>query len=583
MCDNAKTFKAYTLLLALALFGVMSCEKQMDYRRDDGQALAQPEGFVIDAGRNSAIFSWDEVPGADGYFLEIAANTNFSPLLAKTDTISQTSVELGGFEPQTGYYARLRAIHKTNPSYTSSILTRQFTTLEPEQEGVAFPGAEGFGRFATGGRGGRVLFVTKLTDDGSEGTLRHAINQSGPRYILFKVSGNIELVSQLNIRNGDVTIAGQTAPGDGICIQNYPVIIQTENVIVRFLRFRMGDRGEAEGDALEARGHKNIIVDHCSMSWSTDECVSMYNNEYTTLQWCIIAESLRNSVHEKGAHGYGGIWGGRYASFHHNLLAHHDSRNPRLGETAGSSFALTNLTDIRNNVIYNWNGNSMYGGEAMNVNVVNNYYKPGPATPNSRSARIVSIDKNNNEGTEVYDMWGKFYVSGNYVHGSENATLDNWTYGVFNQFHSRYVPVSEADRNGMRIATPHTYQDPDNYVVTQTAEEAFESVLQLAGASLERDALDTRITAEVRNGTATYQGSRGSTNGIIDSQEDVGGWPVLTSETYPENQAGDGIADAWKVTNGLSTSQAVANGRNLSSVYDNIEVYINSLVEHIIK
>ncbi|SFC28130.1 Pectate lyase [Parapedobacter composti] len=452
------------------------------------------------------------------------------------------------------------------------------------EEALAFPGAEGFGRDATGGRGGKVLFVTKLTDDGTPGTLRHAINQSGARYILFKVAGNIALTSPLRIRNGDVTIAGQTAPGDGICIQHYPVIIQADNVIIRFMRFRMGDRGEAEGDALEARGHKHIIVDHCSMSWSTDECVSMYNNEYTTLQWCIISESLRNSVHEKGAHGYGGIWGGRYASFHHNLLAHHDSRNPRLGETAGSAFALTNLTDIRNNVVYNWDGNSMYGGEAMNVNIVNNYYKPGPATRSSRAERIISIDKNNNEGTEVYGIWGKFYIDGNHVDGSARATADNWTHGVYNQFHSRYVPVSESDKAVMRRAEPHVHHlGPHNGVETQAATAAYEAVLSHAGASLKRDALDVRVVDDVRRGVYTHEGSRGSTNGIIDSQDDVGGWPILRAGEYPPNQSGDGIADDWKRAKGLDPAKFQANGRDLSTAYDNLEVYINSLVEEVMK
>ncbi|MFC3197863.1 polysaccharide lyase family 1 protein [Parapedobacter deserti] len=452
------------------------------------------------------------------------------------------------------------------------------------EEALAFPGAEGFGRNATGGRGGKVLFVTKLADDGTPGTLRHAINQSGARYILFKVAGNIALESPLRIRNGNVTIAGQTAPGDGICVQNYPVIIQADNVVVRFMRFRMGDKGEAEGDALEARGQKQIIVDHCSMSWSTDECVSMYNNEYTTLQWCIISESLRNSVHEKGAHGYGGIWGGRYASFHHNLLAHHDSRNPRLGETAGSAFALTNLTDVRNNVIYNWDGNSMYGGEAMNVNIVSNYYKPGPATRSSRAERIISIDKNSIAGTEVYDVWGKFYIEGNHVAGSMRATDDNWTYGVYNQFHSRYMPVSEPDKAVMRVAEPHVHDmGADNGVEAQTAAAAYEAVLAHAGASLRRDVLDARVVQDVRNGGYTHEGSRGSTNGIIDSQEDVGGWPLLRGGEYPANQSGDGIADEWKLAKGLDPAKFQANGRDLSTAYDNLEVYINSLVEAVVK
>jgi hypothetical protein len=444
-----------------------------------------------------------------------------------------------------------------------------------EEEAFAFPGAEGFGMNTTGGRGGKVLFVTNLNDTGT-GSLRTAINTSGARYILFKVSGTIELKSEIKINNGNVTIAGQTAPGDGICLKNYPVTINTDNVIIRFLRFRMGDEAQQEGDAIGSRFHKNIIIDHCSMSWSTDETVSIYNNENTTLQWCFITESLRNSVHDKGAHGYGGIWGGKNASFHHNLLAHHDSRNPRLGEAAGSSFALTDLVDLRNNVIYNWQGNSAYGGEAMNVNIVNCYYKPGPAT--TKTTRIMSIDKNKVEGTEVYDIWGKFYIGGNHVEGSTQTTNDNWTYGVFNQFHGSYGTVSEEDKAAMKMSEPHNINNNTN---THTALVAYDKVLAYGGASFKRDAIDLRIANEVTNKTYTYEGSNGSTKGIIDTQSDVGGWPILNSETPPTDTSDDGMPDAWKLDKKLKVADKNPNGHDLSTGYENIEVYINSLVASI--
>lgn len=441
----------------------------------------------------------------------------------------------------------------------------------------AFPGAEGFGRMTTGGRGGRVIYVTNLNDGGA-GSLRDAINQTGPRYILFKVSGTIQLKSRLDIKNGNVTIAGQTAPGDGITLRDYPVVVDADNVIIRFMRFRMGDAAYQEGDALGGRFHKNIIIDHCSMSWSTDECVSFYTNENTTVQWSIISESLKNSVHGKGAHGYGGIWGGKNASFHHILLAHHDSRNPRLGETGGTDFALTDLVDIRNNVIYNWGNNSAYGGEAMNVNMVNNYYKPGPVT--TKRERILSIDYFKNDvSSPIYQVWGKFYIDGNYVEGSTRATNDNWTYGVYNQFHGSYGTVSQAEKDEMKIEQPH---DINNNVTTHTAQKAYELVLNYAGASLVRDALDERIVSEVRNGTFTYEGSNGSTKGIIDSQNDVGGWPVLNSSEPPVDSSGDGMPDDWKISKGLNPETADANGHQLHSGYENIEIYLNSLIENII-
>ena len=447
------------------------------------------------------------------------------------------------------------------------------------EDALAFPGAEGFGKNVTGGRGGRVIKVTNLNDSGP-GSLRNAITSLGSRIIVFDVSGTIALKSNLNISIGNITIAGQTAPGDGITLKNYPVNVNADNVIIRFLRFRMGDETDQEADALGGRFRKNIIVDHCSMSWSTDECVSFYANENFTLQWCIISESLRNSAHAKGAHGYGGIWGGRYASFHHNLMAHHDSRNPRLGEEAGKAFALTDLVDLRNNVIYNWGNNSTYGGEAMNVNMVNNYYKPGPATPSSKSERIISIDKNKNLGTDVYDIWGKFYINGNYVEGSTRATNDNWTYGVYNQFHGSYGTVSEADKEAMRIAAEHPIE---NNVTTHAAQVAYERVLDFAGASLKRDPVDVRILETVRNKTYTAPGSAGSTNGIIDSQSDVGGWPELESKPAPKDTDGDGMPDDWETAMKLDPIKAQPNGRNLSTAYDDVEVYINSLVKTIVE
>ncbi|AUS07047.1 pectate lyase family protein [Pseudotamlana carrageenivorans] len=442
-----------------------------------------------------------------------------------------------------------------------------------QEEAFAFPSAEGFGKYTTGGRGGKVIFVTNLNDSGA-GSFRTAVNTSGKRYILFKVSGTIALKSPIKITNNDLTIAGQTAPGDGICIKDYPVVINADNVIIRYLRFRMGDAAAQQADALESRFHKNIVIDHCSLSWSSDETATFYNNENTTFQWCFVTESLKTSVHEKGSHGYGGIWGGKNASFHHNLIAHHDSRNPRLGEYAGSSFALTDLVDLRNNVIYNWGGNSCYGGEAMNVNIVNCYYKPGPAT--KKKTRIIAIDKNKNEGTEVYDIWGKFYIDGNLMEGSSNVTNDNWTYGVYNQFHGSYGTVSEEDKANMKLNTPH---DIENNVQTDSAEEAYEKVLAHGGASLVRDSVDERIVNEVKNGTYTFEGSKGSTSGIIDSQADVGGWPELKSTEAPVDSSGDGMPDSWKKEMKLDVTKNNPNGHELSTGYENIEVYINSLVD----
>jgi hypothetical protein len=450
-----------------------------------------------------------------------------------------------------------------------------YSVFTEAQTADAFPGAEGFGRYTSGGRGGRVMKVTNLNDAG-EGSLRAAVEAKGARIVMFEVSGNIELRSKLYFLNDSITIAGQTAPGDGVTITNYPVLVKANNVIIRFVRFRMGDEAKEEGDPLGGTLQKNILIDHCSMSWSTDECLSFYNNDSLTVQWCIIAESLRGSVHFKGAHGYGAIWGGKYASFHHNLLAHHDSRNPRLGERAGSAYALTDLTDMRNNVIYNWGHNSTYGAEAMNVNIVNNYYKPGPASINR--GRIFSPDKNKFPDKAVYNTWGKFYIDGNVVEGSEASTKDNWQYGVYKHFHSSYGVVTDSERTNMRMQEPHPVQ---NNITTYTAVKAFDQVIGFAGASLKRDAVDKRIVQETINGTFSTTGSKGSKKGIIDSHRDAGGWPVLQSLPALKDTDGDGMPDEWEIKNKLDPFKPNANGRDLSSVYDNIEMYINSLVKDI--
>lgn len=435
-----------------------------------------------------------------------------------------------------------------------------------EEEALAFPGAEGFGRYATGGRGGKVIYVTKLDDDRSEGTLRYAIEQSGARYILFKVSGTIELTSRLTIRNGNLTIAGQTAPGDGITLKNYSVFIDADNVIIRYLRFRMGDEANQEDDALWSRRHKNIIIDHCSISWSTDECGSFYDNENFTLQWCILSESLRNSVHDKGTHGYGGIWGGQKASFHHNILAHHDSRNPRFCGSRYTAKPELELVDFRNNVIYNWGSNSIYGGEGGRYNIVNNYFKPGPATKSGVKTRILQPNPDNGSNSQPAGVWGIFHIAGNIMHGSDIITQDNWQ-GVHP---NPSKPIADLKSE--------TEFDKD-HVTTHSAAEAYDLVLASAGASQARDEVDKRIIREIKEGTYTYSGSNGSANGIIDSQADVGGWPVLQTAEPPVDTSGDGMPDDWKAQRKLDPKKYEANGRDLSVAYDNVEVYINSIIK----
>jgi hypothetical protein len=416
---------------------------------------------------------------------------------------------------------------------------------------LAFPGAEGFGRFTSGGRGGKVMEVVNLNDSG-EGSLRAAVEAEGARTVVFRISGTIALQSDLVIKNNDITIAGQTAPGDGICIKDHPLLIDADNVIIRYLRVRLGDKYKLESDAMTAVFHKDIIVDHCSISWGIDEVATFRDNSNSTVQWCIISESLNNSYHHKGPHGYGGIWGGRGASFHHNLLAHHASRNPRFNGSRYSHKPAEEIVDFRNNVIYNWGFNSAYGGEAGKQNVVANYYEYGPATgPKDRIA-------------DPWDNKGRWYVADNFVYGFPNITAENWAGGV----QGDYWQQVKADK-------PFPWAP----VRTQAAEEAYKSVLASVGAVLpKRDSVDTRIIEEVRTGTATFKG-RGKTGpGIIDSQTDVGGWPVLKSAPAPVDNDHDGMADDWELANGLDpTNPEDRNGDFNGDGYTNLEKYLNNL------
>jgi hypothetical protein len=452
-------------------------------------------------------------------------------------------------------------------SVTGSTVTPPPTP--PQGDADAFPGAEGFGRYTTGGRGGSIYYVTNL-DDAGEGSLRAAVTGSN-RIILFKVSGIIALKSTLQITGSNLTIAGQTAPGDGICIKNYTTVVTGNNIIMRYLRFRMGDEAGTEDDALWGRNQHNIIIDHCSMSWSTDECSSFYDNEYFTMQWCILSESLRYSVHDKGPHGYGGIWGGKGASFHHNLLAHHDSRNPRFCGARYSNQADKELVDFRNNVIYNWGGNSGYAGEGGRYNMVNNYYKPGTGTSNQ--TRIFAPNADDGTNNQAAGVWGTFYVAGNHMlnkDGSPNTTVinDNWQ-GI-------HPSPSSKSKNDLKSNTEFDKGE----VTTHTALEAFDLVLQHAGASFRRDATDTRVMNEVRLGLtpARASGNVGTKAGHIDSQVDVGGWDTYNSNTAPTDTDGDGMPDEWEVAHNLNPNDP-ADGKTytLDPPYTNVEVYINGI------
>ena len=440
---------------------------------------------------------------------------------------------------------------------------------------LAFPTAEGYGKYTVGGRGGDVYEVTNLNDHG-HGSLREGIEAAGPRTIVFRVSGTIALEKPLTIRNPYITIAGQSAPGDGICIKRYPLNIGADEVIIRYIRVRLGDESGGETDAISSRYHKNIILDHVSASWSVDETMSIYHCQNVSVQWCIIAESLFQSNHVKGNHGFGGIWGSNYATYHHNLIAHHSSRNPRWASGGG-------YNDYRNNVLYNWGYNSSYGGEAHQkgnerygffaINFVNNYYKPGPATqPGNISYRIA------NPGNRDEDDFGTWYVNGNFVEGNERVTADNWDGGVQPTGGPEVISKlrMEAAWNSMPIHE-------------QSPQEAYKSVLENAGCSFpQRDAVDIRVVNDVLNGTASCEGKSyrklkktsepDRICGIIDSQNDVGGWPILKSAPALTDSDHDGMPDDWENTHALDVNNPNDGKIIDKNGYSHLENYLNSLI-----
>jgi pectate lyase len=409
----------------------------------------------------------------------------------------------------------------------------------------AFPGAEGFGAGASGGRGKSVYVVTNLNDAGP-GSLRDALSQ-GDRTVVFRVSGTINLQSQLRLNKPNVTIAGQTAPGDGICLRGRELFIaDTDNVVVRFLRLRPGDEQKAEHDALSIRNCRNVIVDHCSLSWSTDSLNDVtHTSGNVTVQWCILSEPLNKSVHAKGEHGYATGWDGRIiggkgggGSYHHNLIAHAYSRAPRIGyykEGRG-------LIDCRNNVIYN--SGSAYGGETDDFNYVGNYYRLGPS-------------KLNAAGT-IFDVWAedaRMYIAGNVVEGFAGVSRDN----------VRGVTFRKRDAKTVLVEKPFEVAP----VKHDSAETAFARVLKEAGATLpKRDAVDARIVADVENRTGA----------VINSQADVGGWPELKSAEAPADTDNDGMPDEWELKNNLNPKDSKDGARAKEGGYTNLEIYLSSLV-----
>ena len=509
----------------------------------------------------------------------------------------------------------------------------------------AFPGAEGHGRYVTGGRGGKVIHVTNLNDKGT-GSFRAAVTGNSKKIIVFDVAGVIPLASDLTI-GSNTTILGQTAPSPGITLRYYTVRPE-DNCIIRFIRLRRGQEKDINdgADATWQRNKTGIIFDHCSFSWSIDEVASFYDNNNFTMQWCTVAESLTNPGHSKGAHGYGGIWGGKLASFHHNFVGHLMNRGPRFN---GARYGWTGYTsnkdydtykwenpvqaenvDFRNCVMYNAQGTCYGGPGGGQINIVNNYFKAGPShslksktlngikvsvssgKERGSQDRITQVTVSNSGNSdkkhpEYYEMTSRYFISGNTTETTKGTITKNqdWKGVVYDKGTYTYngERYSADKKNFYGDAVAHQTIDgvscvkikmdnpaPTGEVTTHTAAEAFSKVLAYGGASLYRDEIDARYMEEAKTGTALYKGSITQSPGIIDKVSDVNGYTESTFGTASRpadfDTDKDGIPDAWELANGLNPnddSDALTYSLDGKGYYTNLEVYANSLVEDIMK
>lgn len=427
----------------------------------------------------------------------------------------------------------------------------------------AFPGAEGYGRFAKGGRGGDVYHVTTLVD-GGPGSLRRGIESAqGPRTIVFDISGTIELKSELLIAKPNITIAGQTAPGDGITLKDHGLALkEASDIIIRYIRIRLGDKNKpvpSGPDALSVNYCHNVILDHLSVSWGIDGNQDIRGCTNYTFQWSIMSEALHDSIHKKGPHGMCGSFRAPKSNItiHHNIFASSRNRHPTVG---GSVIDPKWIIDFRNNVIYNQSGPTNLCDNR--VNFIGNYFRPGPET--DPSVPFVAMK------ASLLDK-AQGHMSGNVFEGREDYTRDNYAALDFkwsSRFGSSYPYAG--DLEDWRVARP--YDLGPNTPRTHSARQAYELLLSHAGASLKRDAVDERFIRDVRNRTGK----------LLDSQDEVGGWPPLKSTPYPEDRDRDGMPDAWEMTQGLDPEDpADGNGDLDNDGYTNLEAYLNSLLSEV--
>ncbi len=568
---------------------------------------------------------WETMGGNDGtksYYAEYKSK-NGSALADVSNRISWSHQLTDADYQKVNTWAKVDAAYRAiNTSASAfdpeSVIAAHMTTDDyapVENKLLAFPTARGFGKYVTGGRGCKVVEVTNLEDDPknpSEGSLRWALTVAGKENatIVFRVSGvikiqpNAQKVRDLRANLKNVTIAGQTAPGEGILIRGGKMNFGgSDNLIIRNLRFRIGDIDEADlakatdsrfikGAGFGLENAKNVIIDHCCFGWSGEENMTMYDNHFTTVQWCIVHEGLYDAGHQKGARSYANQWGGSPATYHHNLLAHNYNRSSRLNGASSTTEDRNVFMEYFNNVNYNWGKkNSCYGGEneagtysSHECNFVGNYYKPGPSTPSGSYFMELSAARS---GKTLNPNPSRWYFADNVMEGSSSATSDNWS-AIHNN-----TSYSVAGMKSETLVYPSpevtrldkcSFDDYDLYrTPTESAEEAYQHVLDRAG-TINRDQTEQRIVNEVRNKQAQYKGTTLNKAGFIDSPDDAEGWPTYAAATPVVDNDHDGMADDWEVAHGLNPADP-EDGKHVASAegYTALEVYLNSLMGEAVK
>ena len=492
----------------------------------------------VEAGKTLTL-KWDAVKNVASHKLYFGVDKNAVENATEASKefkgkLTDKSFTVSDLYTGTTYYWRVDEVDNNGEVTLGNVWS-----FKPAQ--LAFPGAEGYGRYAVGGRGGKVIEVTNLNDDGP-GSLREAINQEiGPRTIVFNVSGNIKLASRLVANQPYITIAGQTAPGEGITISRAPIGLTGNDGVIRFLKVRIG--GGTTFDGMGLTGADYSIIDHCSISWTIDESFSSRGAHHITLQRTLISEALNVAGHDKyeagKMHGYAATIGGDIGSFHHNLLSHNYGRNWSIGGGLSGDGFYTGRLDITNNVVYNWGKRTTDGG-ANEVNFVNNYYKPGAST-----GIFVALNAQH-EG--VGKGMQRYYFDGNVMPGYFDEK---------SQDKGRKSTVTNREK-----VEYETFVDKPffpSYVETQSAKAAYKNVLSDVGANQPFfDKHDNRIINETLKGTFTYKGSKSGLGGMIDNEQDAGGWPNFASETRPADwdTDHDGLPNWWEKAFGLNENSA---------------------------